>query len=53
MSSETQNDFFPPEEGTAASDLEETEAIDLQALAEEIMRLLKRELMIENERRGR
>ena len=39
------------EQMEAAAEL--SDMIDIQALAEEIFRLLKRELSLENERRGR
>ena len=49
--------MFPQEDYPENIDEEELEEwedlIDLQALAEEIFRLLKNELQLENERRGR
>ncbi|MCJ7622023.1 MAG: hypothetical protein MUO76_00860 [Anaerolineaceae bacterium] len=44
--------FFGQETSEGLDEDQDVVQVDFQALAEEIYRLLKRELMLENERRG-
>jgi hypothetical protein len=53
MQSQSKNNDFPDTEKEENDDQTNTGSVDIHALAEEIIRLLKRELMIENERQGR
>lgn len=52
MFTEQDESFFQPERSEVPDEDRDEIQIDFQALAEEIYRLFKRELMLENERRG-
>jgi hypothetical protein len=53
MSANTTSENSQNSEAADKSENDPAKEIDLQALAEEIFRLLKKDLAIENERRGR